>query len=105
MKEISILTTLEYKRMFKKKGIYIGVLIATLYALAIAINALSYPAEYSSVYIHSFFSNIAALVILIYSANILSEDFKYKTANIIFTNGYSRYQVVLAKLMCTRLRD
>ena len=93
------LSLMELKKIFKAKGVYIGILIAVMFAVAIGIQAKISPASFNSNHVFSFFSSIANLVLIVYGAKSLADEFQIKTSTQLFTSKQSRATILLVKVM------
>lgn len=99
MNRIIKLSLLEYKKVMQRPGIYIGMILATLYSLAIAIQAVRYPQAFQAKHVYAFYASIAGIVVFVYAAKSLGEEFKFRTSTALFTNSFPRGHIVFSKLI------
>ncbi|WP_339319385.1 hypothetical protein [Paenibacillus sp. FSL R10-2734] len=93
------LSWLEYMKIMMRPGVYIGIMLATIFSVGGAYQAIHFPESFQMRHVYSFFSNISELVIFIYTAKSLGDDFKFKTTIPLFTRGLSRTKVMVSKLL------
>lgn len=99
MYKVFNLSLLEYKKVIERPGIYIGMLLSTLYSAAILTQAVQYPKLFQSKHVYAFFASIAGIVILIYAGKTMAEEFRYRTSTSIFVKVSSRSIIVFSKLI------
>lgn len=93
------LSFLELKKIFKNKGIYIGILIAIAFAVSIGLQAKAAPQSFNSKHVFSFYGCISNLVLIIFAAKSLADEFQLKTSTQIFTSKRSRTEIVVSKVL------
>lgn len=97
------LSTLELKKIFKNKGIYIGILLSSIFAIAIGMQAKISPTSFSSKHVFSFFASIANLVVIVYASKSLGDEFQLKTSTQLFTSKQSRANILISKALSLTL--
>ncbi len=93
------MSVMELGKIFRTKGIYIGIFIAMLFSTAIGIQAKITPQTFNSTHVYSFFSSICNLVLIVYGAKSLADEFQMKTSTQLFTSKQSRTKILLIKNM------
>ncbi len=93
------LSFLELKKIFKNKGIYIGILIAIAFAVIIGLQAKAAPKSFNSKHVFSFYGCISNLVLIVFAAKSLADEFQLKTSTQIFTSKRSRTEIVISKVL------
>ncbi|PRR83235.1 ABC transporter permease [Clostridium vincentii] len=93
------LSVLELQKIFKTKGIYLGIVIAMLFSIAIGIQAKIAPESFNSKHVMSFFSTISNLVFMVYASKSLGDEFQLKTSTQLFTSKQSRVTIILSKIL------
>lgn len=93
------LSILELKKLFKSKGIYIGILIAIAFAVAIGLQAKAAPQSFNSKHVFSFFGSISNLVLIVFASKSLADEFQLKTSTQIFTSKRSRSEIMICKVL------
>lgn len=99
MLQVVNLSFLESKKIFKRRGIYIGIFLCILFASAIGYQAMLTPKNFGITHVNAFFASIATIVLFIYSAKTLGDEFDFKTSTQIFTSKVSRVKMIFAKLL------
>lgn len=93
------LSILELKKLFKSKGIYIGILIAIAFAVAIGLQAKAAPQSFNSKHVFSFYGCISNLVLIVFASKSLADEFQLKTSTQIFTGKRSRVEIIVGKVL------
>lgn len=99
MLQVVNLSVLESRKIFKRRGIYIGLLLSILFASAIGYQAMLTPKTFNIRHVNAFFASVATIIIFIYSAKALGDEFDLKTSTQVFTSKVSRVKIVLSKLL------
>ena len=93
------LALVELKKIFINKGIYIGIIIASLFSIIIGIQAKAAPESFNSKHVFSFFASIANLILIIYASKSLGDEFQLKTSTQLFTSSQSRGRILVGKML------
>ena len=99
MNKLLKLSILEFRKMFKTTGIYIGIMIAIAFSVAIGIQARLAPEAFNSKHVFSFFSSIANLVLIVFAAKSLGDEFQLKTSTQLFTSKQPRALILLSRVL------
>lgn len=99
MLQVVNLSVLESRKIFKRRGIYIGLLLSILFASAIGYQATLTPKTFNIRHVNAFFANVATILLFIYSAKALGDEFDLKTSTQVFTSKVSRLKIVISKLL------
>ncbi|KZZ84921.1 ABC transporter permease [Bacillus sp. SJS] len=93
------LAVLETKKLMRKPSIYLGVILASLFSCAIAYVAFLNPESFGKRNVYAFFADIAQYVLIVFAAKSLGDEFQFKTSAILFTNRYSRMEILFSKIV------
>lgn len=99
MRKIVKLSIMELSKMFKTKGIYIGLLLAIGIATAIGIEAYFYPDMFDTSNVTAFYVVVTNIIIMVYSAKSFGDEFQLKISTQIFTSKLTREQVIIYKFI------
>lgn len=83
----------------RRPGVYLGLVIAALFAIAIGVQANLSPNTFQLRHVYAFFASVSELVIIVFAAKLIGDEFSYRTSTFLFTNFFSRKQILLAKLV------
>lgn len=81
-----------------RPGIYLGLALAILFAVAIGVQAIRVPEAFQLRHVYAFFASVAEITIMVYAAKAIGDEFTYRTSTFLFTTIFSRTQILLAKL-------
>lgn len=93
------LSLLELKKIFMNKGIYAGILIASMFSIIIGMQAKVAPDAFNSKHVFSFFASIANLVLIVFASKSLGDEFQLKTSTQLFTSRQSRMKILGGKIL------
>jgi len=76
-----------------------GIMAAIIFAVAIARQGILNPKVFQIRHVYALYASVAEIVIFLFAAKALGDDFQYGTTTQLFDNAYPRYQVLLSKLL------
>lgn len=105
MKSMIGISVLEFKKIIKKKGFIVGLMLILLMGAGMVYGVVRFKDSFRASNVIAFYGNFACIVLMFSAAKSLGEEFDLKTATFVFTSRSSRSRIFLSKVIAVIMTD